>query len=74
MRGENRVEDTDTPRSEGSRGHAERAHLLLTKLNPPRLLSDIVPRPQIHELLNRLLEHPPRSLHLVVITRRAPPL
>ena len=30
--------------------------------------------PDIHELLNRLLEHPPRSLHLAIITRRDPPL
>ncbi len=58
MRGENRTEDTDTPRSEGSRCHAERAHLLLTKLNPPRLRSDIVPRPQIIERLERDARRP----------------
>jgi LuxR family maltose regulon positive regulatory protein len=28
----------------------------------------------VHELLGRLLEHPPQSLHLVLITRRDPPL
>ena len=27
----------------------------------------------IHDLLNRLLQHPPRSLHLVIVTRRDPP-
>lgn len=58
MRGENRIEDTDTPRSEESRDHTERAHLLLTKLNPPRLRSDIVPRPQIIERLERDARRP----------------
>lgn len=27
----------------------------------------------IHDLLDRLLQHPPRSLHLVIVTRRDPP-
>ncbi len=30
--------------------------------------------PGVHELLSRLLEHPPRPLHLVLISRRDPPL
>ena len=30
--------------------------------------------PSVHELIDRLLEHPPRSLHLVVMTRRDPAL
>jgi len=30
--------------------------------------------PQVHELLGRLLQHPPRHLHLVIATRRDPPL
>lgn len=29
---------------------------------------------QVHELLRQLLQHPPRPLHLVVISRRDPPL
>jgi LuxR family maltose regulon positive regulatory protein len=29
--------------------------------------------PAVHELLNELLRHPPRSLHLVVMSRRDPP-
>ena len=28
----------------------------------------------VHELLSELLEHPPRALHLVLVTRRDPPL
>ena len=30
--------------------------------------------PEVHDLLDRLLEHPPHSLHLVIISRRNPPL
>ena len=30
--------------------------------------------PAVHELLDRLLEHPPCSLHLVIVSRRNPPL
>ncbi len=30
--------------------------------------------PAVHELMSHLLRHPPRSLHLVIITRRDPPL
>lgn len=33
-----------------------------------------VTNPDIHELLNELLAHPPRSLHLSIVTRRDPPL
>ncbi len=30
--------------------------------------------PTVHELLDRLLAHPPRRLHLAILTRRNPPL
>lgn len=30
--------------------------------------------PAVHDLLDHLLRHPPRSLHLVIISRRNPPL
>jgi LuxR family maltose regulon positive regulatory protein len=30
--------------------------------------------PSVHELVNRLLEHPPRDLHLTIMSRRDPPL
>jgi LuxR family maltose regulon positive regulatory protein len=30
--------------------------------------------PKIHEVLDRLLEHPPPMLHLAIVTRRDPPL
>lgn len=30
--------------------------------------------PSVHELINRLLEHPPRDLHLTIMSRREPPL
>ena len=33
-----------------------------------------ITNPVIHELLNEILEHPPRSLHLAILTRRDPPL
>jgi len=29
--------------------------------------------PDVQELMDRLLQHPPRSLHLVIVTRRDPP-
>jgi len=34
----------------------------------------IAPTSDVHELLDMLLEHPPRPLHLVIATRRDPPL
>ncbi len=34
----------------------------------------LIHNPAIHELVDELLRHPPRSLHLAVITRRDPPL
>ncbi|MGB5342745.1 MAG: hypothetical protein WBO69_04030, partial [Thermoanaerobaculia bacterium] len=34
----------------------------------------IAPSSEIHELLRLLLEHPPQPLHLVLVTRRDPPL
>ena len=33
-----------------------------------------ISNPEIHELFMELLEHPPRSLHLAVLTRHDPPL
>ncbi len=30
--------------------------------------------PSVHELLNRMLEHPPRDLHVSIMSRRDPPL
>lgn len=34
----------------------------------------LVPSSEVHELLRLLLEHPPEPLHLVLVTRRDPPL
>ena len=34
----------------------------------------VITNPQIHELLSRLLSHPPHSLHLVIATRAEPAL
>jgi LuxR family maltose regulon positive regulatory protein len=34
----------------------------------------VAPESAVHELVNRLLAYPPRTLHLVVITRSEPPL
>lgn len=33
----------------------------------------VIANPQVHELLERLLDHPPARLHLVVATREEPP-
>lgn len=33
----------------------------------------LVTDPDVHDVLDRLLQHPPRSLHLVIVTRRDPP-
>ena len=49
----------------------------LEKIDEPFLLVlddyHLVTDPDIHDLLDRLLQHPPRSLHLVILTRRDPP-
>jgi LuxR family maltose regulon positive regulatory protein len=58
------------------------------RLHRPPVLADLVPRTQllawlekhrvhdraVHDLLTALLDHPPPSLHLVLITRHDPPL
>ena len=48
--------------------------LIHTKLHRPPVKRDLVPRTQLLDQLDELMRHPPQSLHLVLITRRDPPL
>lgn len=49
----------------------------LEEINEPFLLVlddfHLVTDPDVHDILDQLLQHPPHSLHLVIVTRRDPP-